>query len=171
MVKLKNYNGVVKHFVLLLTFTAVISCAEKKYVITKIEGKEIGITVANSEVVGSSASEQAQQIENFIKPYRDKIDADLSAVLGNATESIDKSGEWQNNTQWHNINAWAKTAERVKKALSKGNEIILEGRIVNQTYETKTGEKRYSTIVEVSDFLLLSQKTEKEVVQTNKINK
>ena len=49
MVKLKNYNGVVKHFVLLLTFTAVISCAEKKYVITKIEGKEIGITVANSE--------------------------------------------------------------------------------------------------------------------------
>ena len=95
MVKLKNYNGVVKHFVLLLTFTAVISCAEKKYVITKIEGKEIGITVANSEVVGSSASEQVQQIENFIKPYRDKIDADLSAVLGNASESIDKSGEWQ----------------------------------------------------------------------------
>ena len=95
MVKLKNYNGVVKHFVLLLTFTAVISCAEKKYVITKIEGKEIGITVANSEVVDSSTSEQAQQIENFIKPYRDKIDADLSAVLSNATESIDKSGEWQ----------------------------------------------------------------------------
>ena len=95
MVKLKNYNCVVKHFVLLLTFTAVISCAEKKYVITKIEGKEIGITVANSEVIGSSESEQAQQIENFIKPYRDKIDADLSAVLSNAKESIDKSGEWQ----------------------------------------------------------------------------
>jgi 2',3'-cyclic-nucleotide 2'-phosphodiesterase (5'-nucleotidase family) len=95
MVKLKNYNCVVKHFVLLLTFTAVISCAEKKYVITKIEGKEIGITVANSEVFGSSASEQAQQIENFIKPYRDKIDTDLSEVLGTATESIDKSGEWQ----------------------------------------------------------------------------
>ena len=95
MVKLKNYNGVVKHFVLLLTFAAVISCAEKKYVITKIEGKEIGITVANSEVIGSSASEQAQQIEHFIKPYRDKIDADLSAVLGNATDGIDKSGEWQ----------------------------------------------------------------------------
>ena len=83
----------------------------------------------------------------------------------------DKSGEWQNNTQWHNINAWGKTAERVKKALSKGNEIILEGRLVNQSYETKTGEKRYSTIIEVSDFLLLSQKTEKEVVQADKTNK
>ncbi len=95
MVKLKNYNGVVKHFVLLLTFIAVISCAEKKYVVTKIEGKEIGITDKNSEVVGSSDSEQAQQIENFIKPYRDRIDADLNIVLANAPETIDKSGEWQ----------------------------------------------------------------------------
>ena len=95
MVKLKNYNGVVKHFVLLLTFIAVISCAEKKYVVTKIEGKEIGITDKNSEVAHSSASEQAQQIENFIKPYRDRIDADLNTVLSNASETIDKSGEWQ----------------------------------------------------------------------------
>ena len=92
-------------------------------------------------------------------------------TLATKEDFKDKSGEWHNNTQWHNINAWGKTAERVKKALSKGNEIILEGRLVNQSYETKTGEKRYSTIVEVFDFLQLSQKTEKEVVQTNKINK
>ena len=86
MVKLKNYNVVLKHFVLLLTFAAVISCAEKKYAVTKIEGKEIGITDKNVEV---------PQIENFIKPYRDKIDADLDTVLANAPETIDKSGEWQ----------------------------------------------------------------------------
>lgn len=86
MVKLKNYNVVLKHFVLLLTFTALTSCAEKKYAVTKIEGKEIGITDKNSEVV---------DIENFIKPYRDKIDADLNIVLANAPETIDKSGEWQ----------------------------------------------------------------------------
>ncbi|MEO5775869.1 MAG: 5'-nucleotidase [Flavobacterium sp.] len=86
MVKLKNYNVVLKHFVLLLTFTAVISCAEKKYAVTKIEGKEIGITDKNSEVA---------EIENFIKPYRDKIDADLNMVLANAPETLDKSGEWQ----------------------------------------------------------------------------
>ena len=95
MVKLKNYSVVLKHFVLLLTFIAFVSCAEKKYTITKIEGKEIGITDKNSEVTGSSASEQAQQIENFIKPYRDKIDKDLNIALANAPETIDKSGEWQ----------------------------------------------------------------------------
>ena len=86
MVKLKNYNGVVKHFVLLLTFIFLISCAEKKYTITKIEGKEIGITDKNSEVA---------EIENFIKPYRNKIDEDLNKVLSNAPETLDKSGEWQ----------------------------------------------------------------------------
>ncbi len=86
MVKLKNYNGVVKHFVLLLTFAAIVSCAEKKYTVTKIEGKEIGITNKNGEVA---------EIENFIKPYRAKIDADLNTVLSYAPETIDKSGEWQ----------------------------------------------------------------------------
>ena len=92
-------------------------------------------------------------------------------TLATKEDFKDKSGEWQNNTQWHNINAWGKTAERVKKALRKGNEIMLEGRLINQSYETKAGEKRYSTIIEVSDFLLLSQKTEKEVVQADKTNK
>ncbi len=86
MVKLKNYNVVLKHFVLLLTFASLISCAEKKYTVTRIEGKEIGITDKNSEVT---------EIENFIKPYRDNIDKDLSLVLANAPETIDKSGEWQ----------------------------------------------------------------------------
>jgi len=86
MVKLKNYNVVLKHFVLLLTFTVLISCAEKKYTVTKIEGREIGITDKNGEV---------PEIDNFIKPYRAKIDSDLNSFLSTAPETIDKSGEWQ----------------------------------------------------------------------------
>lgn len=95
MVNLKNYNVVLKHFVLLLTFIAVISCAEKKFAVTKIEGKEIEITNVKSELPGSKVSEQAKQIETFIKPYRDRIDEDLNKVLANAPETLDKSGQWQ----------------------------------------------------------------------------
>jgi single-strand DNA-binding protein len=72
----------------------------------------------------------------------------------------DKDGNWQDNTQWHMINAWGKIAERVKKALNKGQEIIVEGKLVNQSYETKSGEKRYSTVIEATEFLLLSPKQE-----------
>lgn len=71
-----------------------------------------------------------------------------------------KEGEWQENTQWHNITAWGKTADLVARLLNKGQEVLVEGRIVNNSYETKEGEKRYGTSIEVSDFLMLSSKNE-----------
>jgi len=86
VVNLKNYNVVLKHFVLFLTFLFVVSCGQQKYYVTKVEGKEIGITDKNTEVAN---------IENFIKPYRENIDKDLNAVLSNAPQTLDKSGEWQ----------------------------------------------------------------------------
>jgi 2',3'-cyclic-nucleotide 2'-phosphodiesterase (5'-nucleotidase family) len=89
MVKLKNYNVGMKHFVLLLTFLFLISCSNQKYYVTKIEGKKIGVTEKQSSVA---------EIENYIKPYRDHIDKDLSEVLAYCPETLDKSkGEWQTN--------------------------------------------------------------------------
>lgn len=70
----------------------------------------------------------------------------------------DKEGNWKDETQWHNINIWGKTADLAQKLLTKGQEIIIEGRLVNQSYETKTGEKRYSTSITASEFLILSPK-------------
>lgn len=69
-----------------------------------------------------------------------------------------KEGAWTENTQWHTITAWGKTAQRIAKVLNKGQEVLVEGRIVNNSYETKEGEKRYGTTIEVNDFLVLSPK-------------
>lgn len=71
-----------------------------------------------------------------------------------------KQGDWQSNTQWHTVNAWGKVAELVQKLLNKGQEIALEGKLVNQSYENKQGEKRYTTVIEASEFLILSPKSE-----------
>ena len=73
----------------------------------------------------------------------------------------DKEGVWQDNTQWHNITAWGKIAERLVRMADKGNEIVLEGKIINRQYETKSGEKRYATEIEVNDFMLLTYKENK----------
>lgn len=73
-----------------------------------------------------------------------------------------KNGEWQSITQWHTINAWGKLAELVQKLLTKGQEIVVEGKLVNLSYENKNGEKRFSTVVEASEFLVLTPKTEKQ---------
>ena len=86
MVNLKNYNVVVKNFVLFLTFLFLFSCQPQKEFVTKIEGKKIPVT----ESLGQSA-----EIEAYIKPYRENIEKDLSAVLAYAPETLDKSGEWQ----------------------------------------------------------------------------
>lgn len=72
-----------------------------------------------------------------------------------------KEGEWKEMTQWHNITAWGKTAELVSKLLNKGSEVVVEGKIVNNSYETKEGEKRYGTNIEISEFLLIGAKNEK----------
>ena len=86
MVKLKNYNIVLLHFVLFLTFLSSVSCGPERFTVTRIEGKEIGITNEHHEVAA---------IEQFIKPYRDHIDQDLSTVLAIAPQTLDKNGEWQ----------------------------------------------------------------------------
>lgn len=89
MVNLKNYGVVLKHFVLLLTFSTLISCGSKNYGISRIEGKKISITEKQSS---------DSEIEVFIKPYREHIDKDLSEVLAYCPETLEKSkGVWQTN--------------------------------------------------------------------------
>ena len=67
-------------------------------------------------------------------------------------------GEKITDTQWHNVVAWGKVAEIIEQYVEKGQEIALEGKIVNSNYENKEGEKRYRTEVQVSELLLLGSK-------------
>ena len=66
-------------------------------------------------------------------------------------------GEKVTDTQWHNVVAWGKTAELVENYLTKGKEIALEGKLVNRSYETKEGEKRYVTEVKCYELLMLGK--------------
>lgn len=64
-------------------------------------------------------------------------------------------GEWKDNTQWHPIVIWGKQAEKLASQVRKGSGLVVEGRLVQRTYESKEGERRYSTEVVVSDYQLL----------------
>ena len=67
-------------------------------------------------------------------------------------------GEKVTDTQWHNVIAWNKTAEIIEKYLEKGNEVAIEGKLTNRSYETKEGEKRFITEVIVNEILMLGSK-------------
>ncbi|HET8837643.1 MAG TPA: single-stranded DNA-binding protein [Flavobacteriaceae bacterium] len=66
-------------------------------------------------------------------------------------------GEKVEDTQWHNIVVWGKTADIVENYVSKGKEIGIEGKLTSRSYETKEGEKRYITEVVCSELLLLGK--------------
>jgi single-strand DNA-binding protein len=67
-------------------------------------------------------------------------------------------GEKVQDTQWHNIVMWGKTAEIAEKYLKKGQEVAVEGKLVNRSWETKEGEKRYATEVVVNELVMLGKK-------------
>jgi 2',3'-cyclic-nucleotide 2'-phosphodiesterase (5'-nucleotidase family) len=97
MVNLKKYNDVLKLFVIFLTFFFIASCSKQNYHVSTIEGKRIPITESGNSVTNSSPQgEQAKEIENFIKPYREHINKDLDSVLAYCPVTLDKSsGKWQ----------------------------------------------------------------------------
>ena len=82
------------------------------------------------------------------------------AKLSIATNEVyyNAKGEKVQDTQWHNIVMWGKTAEIAEKYLKKGQEIAVEGKLVNRSWETKEGDKRYATEVVVSELVMLGKK-------------
>ena len=67
-------------------------------------------------------------------------------------------GEKVTETQWHNLIAWGKVAEIAEKYLAKGTEVAIEGKLMNNNYTDKDGNKRYSTEIQVHELLLLGNK-------------
>tara|TARA_B100000508_G_scaffold141096_1_gene146892 strand:+ start:131684 stop:132040 length:357 start_codon:yes stop_codon:yes gene_type:complete len=65
--------------------------------------------------------------------------------------------EWVENTQWHNVVAWGKSAELCGKLLKKGSEVVLEGKLTNDSYTNKEGEKRFRTEINLREFMVLNR--------------
>ena len=73
----------------------------------------------------------------------------------------DKSGEWQEKTEWHNVIAWQRLAEIVGEYVKKGSRLYLEGRLQTSSWDDKrSGEKKYRTEVVASDIVLMGGESE-----------
>ena len=66
-------------------------------------------------------------------------------------------GEKVEDTQWHNIVAWGKTAEIVENYLLKGKQVAVEGKLVHRSYETKEGDTRRITEIKCNGLLMLGK--------------
>lgn len=69
-----------------------------------------------------------------------------------------KSGELQEQTEWHNIVCWSSLAELAENYIKKGSRLYIEGRIKTTSWLDKTTqEKRYSTEIIASSILFLDR--------------
>src|SRR5690606_20057545 len=67
-------------------------------------------------------------------------------------------GEQVEDTQWHNVIAWGKTAEIAGKYLRKGQEVVINGKLETRQYDDKDGNKRYITQVVCNELLMIGKK-------------
>jgi single-strand DNA-binding protein len=68
-----------------------------------------------------------------------------------------EKGEKVEQTEWHKVVAWGKTADIIEKYVTKGKEIAIEGKLTHRSYDDKNGEKRYITEVVANEVLLLGK--------------
>ncbi len=69
-----------------------------------------------------------------------------------------KSGEWEDRTEWHTIVLWGRLAEIAGEHLSKGKSVYIEGRIQTRKWQDRDGKDRYITEIVGERLQLLSKK-------------
>ncbi len=69
----------------------------------------------------------------------------------------DKEGNWQSQTEWHNIIVWRDLAERAKM-LKKGSPVYVEGKISYRKYTDKDGVEKNLTDIVANTFRLLEKR-------------
>jgi len=70
----------------------------------------------------------------------------------------DEQGKKVENTSWHSVTFWGKSADIAEKYLQKGKEVVISGKLSYRDYEDKDGVKRYVTEIIGSELLLLGSK-------------
>jgi single-strand DNA-binding protein len=76
--------------------------------------------------------------------------------LATTEKFTDRDGQKREDTQWHRIVIWGKTAESLHEYLTKGKQIYVEGRIQTREWTDKEGKPAKTTEIRADKVVLLS---------------
>ena len=71
----------------------------------------------------------------------------------------DRAGEWQEQTEWHDVVVWRAAAERAQRVLAKGVMLYVEGKLTHRKWQDKDGNNRKTTEVVANYFRVLQNPT------------
>jgi len=83
----------------------------------------------------------------------------VNLSLATSESYTNKNGEKVDETQWHNLVAWGKTAETIGKYFKKGKHVAISGKLCHRNYKDKDGNDRYISEIQINDFAFLDKKT------------
>lgn len=85
----------------------------------------------------------------------------------------DGQGQHQEETEWHSVVFFGKTAEIASQYLKKGSSVYIEGRLHTRKYTDKQGIERYATdiIGETLQFLDSKKSTGESNVRSTNLSK
>jgi single-strand DNA-binding protein len=63
-----------------------------------------------------------------------------------------KQDEWEETVSYFDVNAWGELADNVAASLSKGSRVIVSGRLEQQSWENKEGQKQSKVVLVADDF-------------------
>ena len=82
--------------------------------------------------------------------------APVASVRIATTERFtDREGQKREDTQWHDVVIWGKTAEALHEYLVKGKQIYVEGRIQTREWTDKEGKPAKTTEIRADRVVLL----------------
>lgn len=79
----------------------------------------------------------------------------LNIRLATTESYLDKDRVRKERTDWHAVVLWGKRGEALGKILTKGSQIMVEGRLSTSSYEDRDGNKRYKTEVVATNVVLV----------------
>lgn len=83
--------------------------------------------------------------------YTQSGDAIMSFSLATTETWEGKNGK-QEKTEWHKVDVFGKLAAALKPYITKGKKLFVEGKLVYDEWEDKSGNKRITAKIRVSGF-------------------
>ena len=93
--------------------------------------------------------------------YTNSGEAAVNISLATSEQWKDKaSGEQKEQTEWHRVSFFGKSAEIVSQYLRKGSQIYVEGKIRSKKYTDKSGTERTAFEIISESFKMLGSKSD-----------
>jgi single-strand DNA-binding protein len=83
-----------------------------------------------------------------------------SFSLATSEKFKNKTGEWEERTEWHTITLWGRLAEIAGEYLAKGKTVYIEGRLQTRKWQDRDGRDRYTTEVVADKMQMLGGRGE-----------